>query len=255
MLLQSAGLAAVTAGLATVIAGRRFPDVGTFAAALGLAAVSLRGGTAGSLVIQWADSAPVTQSSLPLQLALEAIAWFVIIFLARVFAITVERWCFDGAHGERTEGEPNSEKDSMVAGIKHTVIAGGAALLAFKVLTAGLATRSVQHGQACFVVAASVCLAAYLAYWVAPVRTALWGVLSVPILAVCGYVWARLGSSPEGLPASVPPSAFLRVLPIQYISVGAAAAVAMFWYLHHRVGESSDEDPPRPRASAEGRGS
>ena len=232
MLLQAAGLAAVTAALATVIAGRRLPEVGTFAAAVGLAAVSLRGATAGSLLIEWADVAPVSQSSLPLQLALEALAWFAIIFLARGFSIGVGHWCFGGGGGHSV-GELRPPRDSMADGLKHTLLAGGAALLTFKILSAGLSTRSVQHGQACFVVAASVCIALYLASWVVPVRSAVWSILSVPLLAVGGYVWARFGPAPGGLPASVPASPFLRVLPIQYISVGTAAAVAMFWYLVH----------------------
>jgi len=112
----------------------------------------------------------------------------------------------------------------------------------------------VQHGQACFVVAASVCIGSYLAHWLVPVRSALWAILSVPFLAVGGYLWARLGPSPVSLPASVPASAFLRVLPIQYISVGTAAAVAMFWYLYHPVFESADQSHSSSHAPQEGRG-
>jgi hypothetical protein len=253
MLLQAAGLAAVTAALAAVIAGRRLPEVGTLAAALGLAAVSLRGATAGSLLIEWAEVAPVSQSSLPLQLALEAIAWFTIIFLARGFSIGVGQWCF----GDRSCGTALEQwarpKDSMADGLKHTFLAGGAALLTFKILSAGLSTRSVQHGQACFVVAASVCIGLYLAYWVVPVRSAVWSILSVPLLAVGGYVWARFGPAPGGLPASVPASHFLRVLPIQYISVGTAAAVAMFWYLvHPELRSANPSHFSSPHASPEG---
>ena len=259
MLLQAAGLAAVTAALAAVIAGRRLPEVGTLAAALGLAAVSLRGATAGSLLIEWADVAPVSQSSLPLQLALEAIAWFAIIFLARGFSIGVGQWCFGDRSvwhwlpaGVDTGWKPVPQ-DSIADGLKHTLLAGGAALLTFKVLSAGLSTRSVQHGQACFVVAASVCIGLYLAYWVVPVRSAVWSILSVPLLAVGGYVWARFGPAPGGLPASVPASPFLRVLPIQYISVGTAAAVAMFWYLVHPDLRSANPSHfSSPHASPEG---
>lgn len=259
MLMQSAGLAAVTAALATVIAGRRLPDVGTFAAAVGLAAVSLRGGTAGSLLIQWADAVPNSQSSLPIELALEAIAWFAMILIARGFSIAVSHWCFGDAGIQPNEPQasayaesprPGAPGKSAAHGIKHTFLAGGTALVVFKILTAGLSTRSVQHGQACFMVAASVCIASYLAYWFVPVRSAIWSILSVPVLAVGGYVWASLGSAPGGLPASVPSSPFLRVLPIQYIAVGTAAATAMFWYLHHPVLYSVNPSHDSP----EGRG-
>ena len=247
--------------------------MGTFAAAVGLATVSLRGGTAGTLLIQWADAAPVSQSNLPILLGLEAMAWFVIVFMARGFSIGVGHWCF-GAYTEprRDEGSGHMEGEhppvsplakggwrgvelGATQGIKHMLIAAGLALLAFKILSAGLSTRSVQHGQACFVVAAAVCIGSYMAYWLAPVRSALWAILAVPILAIGGYVWARLSPSPEGLPASVPASAFLRVLPIQFIAVGTAAAVAMFWYLYHPELENADHSHTSPyHASPEGRG-
>jgi len=253
MLLQAAGLGAVTAALATIIAGRRLPDVGTFAAALGLAAVSIRGGTAGSLLIQWADAAPVSQSSLPILLGLEAIAWFVIVLVARGFSIGVGRWCYGEGGGGHRKGGPRSPSGGAAEGIKHMLIAAGAALLAFKILAAGLSTRSVQHGQACFVVAASVCISSYVAYWLAPVRSALWAILSVPILAAGAFCWARFGPAPAGLSASVPASAFLRVLPIQYIAVGTAAAVAMFWYLHPPEFESANQEHSPSNTSPESR--
>lgn len=261
MLLQAAGLAAVTAALATVIAGRRLPEVGTFAAALGLAAVSLRGGTAGHLLIQWADVAPLKQSGLSLKLAMESIAWFVIIFIARGFSIAIRHWCFGGGGAQTNEPHALSSDELprgatfAIHGVKHSLVAGGAALVIFKILSAGLSTRSVQHGQACFVVAASVCIALYLASWIAPVRSALWSILSVPLLAVGGYVWASFGSARDGLPASVPTSPFLRVLPIQYIAVGTAAAVTMFWYLNHPQRHSAGQGHSSPMpAPPEGRG-
>ena len=58
VLLQAGALAGVAAAIATVIAGRYLADVGTFAAAVGLAAVSLRGGTAGTLLVHFADTTP-----------------------------------------------------------------------------------------------------------------------------------------------------------------------------------------------------
>ncbi len=261
MLLQAAGLAAVTAALATVIAGRRLPDVGTFAAAVGLASVSLRGGTAGALLIHWSDAAPISLSNLPILLGLEAMAWFVIVVMARGFSIGVGHWCFGACPEPRTdgggghlEGEPLASRGGASHGIKHMLIAAGVALLTFKILSAGLSTRSVQHGQACFVVAASVCIGSYVAYWLAPVHSALWAILSVPFLAAGGFVWARLGPSPLSLPASVPASAFLRVLPIQYIAVGTAAAVAMFWYLYHPAFDCADQSHTSSTPSGEGRG-
>ncbi len=262
MLLQAAGLATVTAAVAMVLAGRRLPEAGTFAAAVGLAAVSLRGGTAGSLLIQWSGAASDSGGNLPIRLAVEAMGWFAIVLVARVLSIGVGHWCFGGesgyVHEPRATGgaEPPRETPTLsgrvatvAQGIKHIILAGGAALVVFKVLTAGLSTRSVQHGQACFVVAASVCIALYFAYWFVPVRSAVWSILSVPLLAVGGYVWASLGAAPDGLPSSVPSSPYLRVLPIQYIAVGTGAAVAMFWYFHHPARYGPDPGHAAPEGS------
>ena len=55
MVVEALALAAVTASLATLIAGTRLPDVGIFAVALGLALTSIRGGTATYLLITMAD--------------------------------------------------------------------------------------------------------------------------------------------------------------------------------------------------------
>jgi hypothetical protein len=112
------------------------------------------------------------------------------------------------------------------------VVGAVAGFLAFGLLSTGLWSRSIQHGQACFVVVAAVWIAVYIAYRFVPVRSPLWSILSVGVLATAGYLWAAIRPAEPGLPPPIPSSHFLRVLPIQYISIGAAAAVAMFWYVH-----------------------
>ena len=99
-------------------------------------------------------------------------------------------------------------------------------------LSAGLSGRSIQHGQACFVVAAAMGIACYIANRAAPVRSPLWSILAAAVLAVAGYAWAFVRGPGEGMPASLPASHFLRVLPLQYISVGTAVAISMFWSSH-----------------------
>ena len=242
-----AALSGVTAALATVIAGRKLVDAGTFSVALGLALVSLRGETAGYFVLQSIDPAHAPKFW---QLPLESLGWLLVIGVAIGVSDVVMRWCHPKAVREladpstdrvlavpagfelRTFGSGAAARTPLRIALTHTVVVAVAGLIAFTVLSAGLATRAIEHGQACFVVAASVCVACYVAYRIAPVRSALWSILGVGLLTIGAYLWVTLTGGDGSNPPGVPASPFLRVLPLQYISVGTAAAVAMTWYAH-----------------------
>ncbi len=280
MLVQAAALAAVAAAVATVVAGRSLADVGTFAAALGLAAVSLRGGTAGTLLVDYADVASAYERRLALGFAVESIGWFAVVLGAVAVSAFVMRWCFppSGADdGESSDvravaartmagydvpglgsvlfGTSVERQTSPADGVRHTAITAILGLLCMGVLSSGLSSRSIQHGQACFVVAAGVCAASYFAHRFAPVRSSLWGILAVPVIAVAAYIWAAVLPKATGLPAPLPSSHFLRVLPIQLISVGTAAVLTMFRYMYDpspSVG-SNEERMPAGHTSRRGR--
>ena len=257
MLLQSAGLAGVTATLATVLAGRRVTDVGTFAAAIGLAIVSLRGKTAEYLLVQGADRSATFTYGLGRELAVEALAWAVVVLVSACVSAWVMRWCYAGiadaevmAAAERSDpsapggwmmagwdlpllravcGRGGCAPTPLVDGLKHALIVTGACVLAFNGLSAGMAPRAIQHGQVCFVVAAVVYTACYLAHRMVPVRSAAWSILAVMVFSVLGYLWASTRPAALGRPLIVPTSPYLSVLPIQFICVGTAAALATFW--------------------------
>ncbi len=259
VLVLVAGLSGVTAALATLIAGRKLVDVGTFSVALGLALVSLRGDTARYIVLQSVDPA---RAPAFWQLPLESLGWLLVIGVAIGASSVVMRWCHPKAVRELADpsidwvlampaGFELRAFGSVAAGgaartplrvaLTHTVVVAVAGLIAFNLLSAGLATRAIEHGQACFVVAASVCAACYVGYRIAPVRSALWSILGVGLLTIGAYLWGTLSGTDGSNPPGVPASPFLRVLPLQYVSVGTAAAVAMTWYAH---------DPYRTRAGS-----
>jgi hypothetical protein len=251
MLLQAAALAAVAAGIATLLAGRRMVDMGTFAAAIGLSVVALRGSTAEYLLLTGADLSDRFARGLALRFAVEAVGWFLVVGVAMVISALVFRWCFGAGelgpgdredHGEQAlyaghdamrpplwRSDGSGSRTPTMAGIQHLLITAAVALAASAVLSAGLRSRSIQHGQVCFVVAAAFGIGTYAAQRINPVRSALWAILAVGIVAVLGYIWASLRPDAAGLPPNIPSSHFLRVLPIQFISVGTAAAVATFW--------------------------
>ncbi len=236
MLIQAAALCGVAAALATLIAGRRLADVGTFAAVLGLALVSLRGATAEFLLVQSADVSAAFERGLALKFALEAVAWLVVVVVALAMSAVVMRWCF---------GVSPDRQTIMEHGIKHTLVATAVGLAGMTLLSTGLSTRSIQHGQVCFVVAAGVWIGTYAACRLVPVRSALWPILSVGLIALLGYVWACVRPAIPALPPAIPSSHFMRVLPVQFISVGTVAALAAFWYVCAPIDNSrSPRDNP-----------
>lgn len=274
MLIQAAALAAVAAGLATLIAGRRVADIGTFAASLGLAAVSLRGATAEYFLLRGADFSEAFEHSLAWRFALEAVGWFLVVLVAVGVSAAVMRWCFgsmespDPNGGDtpsavvrtlagfdvarisaRCFGVSGERQTASTDGVHHMLITTGVGLAAMAVLSAGLRWRSIQDGQVCFVVAAGVFLGAYAACRMVPVRSALWSILAVGLIALVGYVWAALRPEVTELPPNIPSSHFLRILPIQFIAVGTAAALMAFWYVFVPHSEPSSKPAGGGRAS------
>ncbi|MFQ5495586.1 MAG: hypothetical protein ACE5EX_09415 [Phycisphaerae bacterium] len=275
MLLLAAVMAAVAGGLATMIAGRRLVDVGVFAMGLGLALVSFRGSTVEYLLILQPEPALGFERGLALRFLLESLGWVLVALVALVASTAVRRWVLgvspqDRNPDSRSGSSPSADPDEIgaltaaddlgwvgreqarrtpaVDGLKHTAIAAGVAFVGVAIFSAGLSGRSVQHAQVCFVVAASVFMGTYTAYRFVPVRSALWPMLSVLTLVVAGYVWAALRPTAGVRPPSIPASPFLRVLPLQFVSVGLSAAVATFWYVYFPV--APDRAGPRPQRSA-----
>jgi hypothetical protein len=256
ILLQAAGLAAVTATIATIVIGRRLPDVGAFAVSIGLMVVSLRGETSGYLLIRRADQITDFQRALALEFAAESVVWFAVILVGVVVSSLVMRWVFEVPRVTADEAVGNPDlgawalagldipylREGALAsplgvftpvrqGLAHSGLAAGGALIIMAILSAGLSSRAIEHGQACFLVALAVVLGTWMAFRLFPVQTPLWCILAVLLFALAANLWAAFATPLPNLPAHLPKSNFLRVLPVQYIAVGTAAGLAMFWYL------------------------
>lgn len=255
MILQAAGLAGVCAALATILAGRKLVDVGTFAVALGLALVSLRGSTASSVLQQ---SLYDSERALAGRFAVEASCWFGVIGVALLTSAVIMRWIHADRRGDGREprgggsrlvdssgvsagfdipglsavflGEPGHHCTIVSDGLKHAVTLAGVGLLTVSAISVGLTSRSIQHGQVCFVIFAAVFFATYVAHRVVPVRSAFWSIVAVGLMCIVGYLWAAVRPAVPSLPPYVPASHFLRILPIQFIAVGTAATLAATWY-------------------------
>jgi len=256
ILVEAAVLAAVCAAVCTVIAGRYAVDVGIFAASLGLTAVSLRGGTTAYLLLYGTgrDGGVLPAGVLAIRFAVASLGWFVVVMVAAYVCHVVLKLCFPATLRGNAEGGPAElmlttpvsdvpsfnfgegrvlPKHTPVSdGLLHTACVGGIGLMAFRVLMASSAHRAIHHGQACFVVAASIWLGCYLAHRIVPVRSSLWALVGVCVTAVVGYLWAAITSGAGAFPPAIPQSPFMRVLPIQFIGAGAAMAVFMQWSAH-----------------------
>jgi len=93
-------LAATVAGVATVLAGRRLVDVGTFAACIGLALTSLRGGTSAVILIAAADGqADGTPAGVAMRFAFESAAWLLAPLAAMIVSALVHRRLFARPRG------------------------------------------------------------------------------------------------------------------------------------------------------------
>ena len=258
-LIQACALAGAVAAVATVLARHLLPDVGVFSAALGLGLVSLRGESAAYLLLLDVDGAAGFERILALKLMLEAIAWFLVIGVAVMVSAVVSHWlpasgvpdadqgdgawtCCLAGHdvprvGTRFRGD--GPATDVPQGLKHAAIGAGVSWIALWLISSALTGRAVEHGQACFVVVLAVCVGSYFAFRMVPVRSALWSLIAVLLMTVVSYLWASVWGGSGKAPPNTPSSEFLRVLPIQYIGVGSATAVAMGW---HMMGQMLSEE-------------
>ncbi|MBI3833527.1 MAG: hypothetical protein HY287_04260 [Planctomycetes bacterium] len=221
MLLQAAGLAIAASAAGAILAGRRIRGAGTFAAAIGLVAVSLRGGTMEKLLIEKIGFNGHPRE-MAISLALEAASWFAIIFCAFLVSGVMARWCY---------GRRPLLPDGLTEGAKHFGIVCATTLLAVAILSAGTSGRAITHGQSCFLVAASVAIACEIAQRIAPVESMSWALLGSGLAGILAYLWVAARGTPTEIAPWSPGSPYLRILPIQFVGMSAAAVVAMHWYL------------------------
>ena len=97
---------------------------------------------------------------------------------------------------------------------------------------------TIARGQVIASVAGGLYLGVLAARYFTGINNTRWYVLAVPVVALVGYLlgflqadlsWAKGALAPYARLATTPSHALARPLPIEYIAVGVAGAIAGLW--------------------------
>ncbi len=254
-------LSAVSAAIGTAIIGRRLPDAGVFAAAIGVAAMSLRGGTMQILLGYHAGTQPETRRALMLSLAIDCILWTSIMAVAWITTVIVRKWLWASASEPVAEvSPPPAAKPAAAGGPKaatgrkragSTLLAGQTAdYLAFAITlfialiviwntVSRTPVAMVERNQVIASVAGGLYLGALAARYFTGGTHTLWYALAAPVVGLIGFILGHLSGDmawaqgtpyqPYVLLATTPPHDLVRPLPVLYVTVGIAGALGGFW--------------------------
>lgn len=237
------GLAVVVAGLGGVLLRGRLVDFGLFVVALGLAAMSLRGSQIDHLVRYVPQG--TTRSAVFLLLAVEVLAWVLVMLAAAAADALVSGW-FDAGRSSQAAHRPvglgelvlgRARRQSGVHEIRNGLLcfllcAVGAAVLIRMI--GGPALSIIRKGQVYFSLAAAFFLAGLVAQQLSRARLMIWPLLAVPLVAAAGYLaggvqpHASVPTIYEGL-EHIMPNFLCRALPVEYFSAGVAGVVLAGW--------------------------
>lgn len=269
-------LAALTSAVATLVLRRWLRDAGLMAAAIGLAALSTRGGTVESLLLRGADGRGPGPRTLSVFFAAELLVWCAVLLVAAVVTARFTGKNRDRASSSESPALPRLEPAShdlaalrrltlgadaattpLRAALAHAGMAAAITMALRIVFCVDVIARPISHGQALFVSAASSFIAACFAFRRFPVRSALWAIAASLGVSFVGYLLAVLGGGQTGLPPNIPGSPFLRMLPVQTAAAGVGGALWGLWFifdpmlLAHASAPSNDDASNRtPRSSS-----
>ncbi|MBN1346619.1 MAG: hypothetical protein JXQ73_28270 [Phycisphaerae bacterium] len=249
--------AAAGSAAATLLMAGRLSDFGAFAVGVGLTGLALRGGDL-TVMLQYKAGTAAGRAGVFSDLAVDVVLWtFVPIVSLAVCAMT-EGWAgLSGPAEIKPPNKPTSAKrpgpmkrwleraalrtgapDEWSAEVKHglvtTVVTTVVAMVVIHVAS-GREVAPVNHVQVIFAIGVGFWLGAIAAGQFSRPALGVWVCLAVPIVALIGDVggWLR-----PNLPAElaayreiaiIPPNAWSKGLPIDYLSIGPAAAILGMW--------------------------
>lgn len=230
-------LAAVTAAISTVVAGKRLPEAGLFATGIGMTIMALRGGSMQMILAYCASPEETSRRALMYSLGRDCVLWAAVMAVAWAASGIVHRWLWPDDETDSTEKLRKSASPQMgAAAMASTVIV---ALIVIWLTISRTPVAQGARGQVIASVAAGLFLGAMAGRTVTGVDNVRWylgGVALVGLTAyLVGYLEADMGWAKSGAYRSfaelamTPPHDLVRPLPIEYIAVGVPAVLAGFW--------------------------
>jgi hypothetical protein len=248
--------AAIGSALATLAMRGRLMDFGVFAVGVALTGFARHGGDLTTLLQYQAGTAAARGSTFGWS-AVDALLWTIVpVVSLTACAITgtmagligpvdpkldakrtetgpslLTRWLARSAHRTGTAADWRSEfRRGAIAFIVTTVVA----MVAIRFVS-GRSDAPVNPGQACFAVFVGFWLGALISGQFARPALGIWVCLAVPVVAVIGYAMAAIKPDLTGPMiryaevAIIAPNALVRALPVDYLSIGPAAAILGNW--------------------------
>lgn len=252
-------LAAISAAIGTAVIGRRLPEGGALAAALGLAVMALRGGTMEALLAYDAGTTPETRQSLMTSLTLDLVLWTGVMAAAWVSMVLVRGWLWGMwrastavvepvaaapaggkpvAKAGKTEaaGTPASIQPLCFAALAITIVV---ALIVIWNTISRTPVAAVQRNQVVASVTGGLFLGALAARYVTGVTEPLWYACAAPIVGLVAFIMGHLSSDmswaqntiyqPYIQLATTPPHDLVRALPVLYVTLGVVGALWGYW--------------------------
>lgn len=225
--------------ISTIIAGRIRFDAGLFGAALGLCALSLRGGPMRYAVMN--GGGPRVYLLLLVELILlygiVVLAWSVLWLLHR------QGWLQADAFRDGVEDVEDPLGQRLLALL---------AQVAVMFVVVWILGRTDDKKQALAAVGLGAWLGTLAAHSLAPVRPSIWYWIGPLIVGVAGYFFAFL--APGDWQVGEVASAMSTPLPLDYASFGPAGAIAGYWmsrrWQRAREVAQEQEKPARSKAPA-----
>lgn len=235
-------LTVVCALVGMVMSGRRAPEAGILAAAVGLAGLALRGGSMEALLAYESGADLAGRRALMTRMAFDAVLWAAMLAVAWVALEIARRWLWDDSPDAARASEKGAGAGAAPVwsrGWPALAITVVVALFLIWLMIARSPVAQSLRGQTIASVAVGLGVGAMAARYFAGVHDPRWYVVAPMVVALIGYLlgylnaemnWAQGGPyQPYAALATTPPHNLVRPLPVEYLAVGVAAAMIGYW--------------------------
>ncbi len=205
----------VSVVICTLVAGSVRADAGLFCTALGLMAMSIRGGPMRYTLFD-------AKSSVFYTLAIELLLLFAVFGIGWLIVLRMR----DIGFGRKDDRDFKPNDEDFGQKIIATAIQAVATLALVSILC-----RTDQKAQALASVGVASMIGSIVAVMVAPTRPSIWYWPGPLLVGLLGYSWASF--NPQNLPIGQSAgyfAALARALPLDYASAGIGGAMLGYWF-------------------------